>query len=194
MNIDLTKPLQLSDGTPVTYVLPSHPSRKGHVVAVAKGHTVSAGGWTYREGSQMEFGSETLMHILSNLTLQNVPVKMFDPTKPIQTRDGRKARILATDLNDSMNFPLVVAVTGTNGYEFVYTYREGGKVMVDIERDDDLFNVPETKTVYVSMHQNPNGNGIVGNQYALRPAHVLGMGLLKLTLEGDKIKEVELAS
>ena len=48
----------------------------------------------------------------------------FDPTKPVQTRDGRKARIICTDLNNPAF--RIVAVIDHPGGEYVETYYSNG--------------------------------------------------------------------
>ncbi len=81
----------------------------------------------------------------------------FDPTKPVQTRDGRYARILCTDFKDA--WPIVAAVATPIGVEAIRYYRENGLVarnsvplsatgaiaypLVD---PDDLINIPEQAT------------------------------------------------
>lgn len=152
MSIDLTKPLQLSNGVLVN-LFKSNSRCREIVVTVADDHKVTTGSHTYVPGSPMAFDEATLKHVCSDLTLQNV--KTFDPAKPVQTRDGRKVRILATDLNTSFGPRLSVAITGHNGWEFVDTYREGGRVFVDRERPDDLINV----ITYGDVLQN-SGTGV----------------------------------
>lgn len=63
----------------------------------------------------------------------------FDPTKPVKTRDGRKARILATDLKDD-TYPIAAAVTQADGTEFVLSYMGDGKTS---DPTSDLVNLPD---------------------------------------------------
>lgn len=67
----------------------------------------------------------------------------FDPTKPVQTRDGRKARIVCTDRVGHTN---LVALVMTDYFEAVYSYYSTGK---HISGNDgaDLVNVPEKRWV-----------------------------------------------
>jgi hypothetical protein len=67
---------------------------------------------------------------------------MLDLTKPIQTRAGWPARVLATDLHNSMGQPGVVVITHPNGYEYVETMLSNGRQWGDIERSTDIINVP----------------------------------------------------
>jgi hypothetical protein len=67
----------------------------------------------------------------------------FDPTKPVQTRDGRKARIICTDA--CCEDP-IIALVDSNGHEYVFWYSLTGKhSRDDIESDNDLINIPEPK-------------------------------------------------
>lgn len=71
----------------------------------------------------------------------------FDPTKPVQTRDGRKARILATDLKDP-NYPILAAVTlPRTGLERPIVYTSEGKWSLSRNcfSESDLINIPEEK-------------------------------------------------
>ena len=73
----------------------------------------------------------------------------FDPTKPVQTRDGRKARILCTDR--VCKYPIVALVTrsGSN-IEDVLGFTNEGFWNVK-ECPDDLINIPEKKTGYIAI-------------------------------------------
>jgi hypothetical protein len=66
----------------------------------------------------------------------------FDPTKPVQTRDGRKARILCTDLKTDQ--PIVAAVTNRCGEEFAHRFSISGHFYPSqTVADIDLINIPE---------------------------------------------------
>lgn len=51
--------------------------------------------------------------------------KPFDPTKPVQTRDGRKARIICTDAASPL--PIVALVTD-KGVEYPTVFTKEGRV------------------------------------------------------------------
>jgi hypothetical protein len=74
----------------------------------------------------------------------------FDPTKPVQTRDGRSARILCTDLKD--RWPIVAAITRTDGTEYSTGYAVDGKFTCRHQPERDLINVPEKRTVWVNVY------------------------------------------
>ena len=82
----------------------------------------------------------------------------FDLNKPVQTRDGRAARIICTDACNRQ-YPIVALVAQTGGRELPLTftteglfeaYREGGS--------EDLVNVPENIKghYWVNLYEAPN--------------------------------------
>ena len=88
----------------------------------------------------------------------------FDPTKPVQTRDGKKARIKATDLANP-EYPIVALVTdntpGGLEYPIIYT-RDGFKYSTRKETQDDLINIPERIKREVWINVYPEGSSIDG--------------------------------
>lgn len=73
-------------------------------------------------------------------------MKQFDPTKPVQTRDGRKARILCTDYIHPDGLSIVALITQPNGEESLLTYTADGRYWTPIEDHiTDLVNVPVKK-------------------------------------------------
>lgn len=79
----------------------------------------------------------------------------LDITKPVQTRDGRKVRILATDMKG--NYPLVGLVTELSGNEIIHTYDVDG-VFVTLRKGSphDLINVPAKplkRLVYLNVYK-----------------------------------------
>lgn len=57
----------------------------------------------------------------------------IDFTKPVQTRDGLKVRILCTDAASLPGFPVVGLVQNEDGSEYPETWRLDGKVLNDDE-------------------------------------------------------------
>lgn len=79
--------------------------------------------------------------------------KKFDPSKPVQTRDGKKARIICTDRYGM--YPIVVLVT-ENGQENMYTVNSTGKFGAG---EYDLVNIPEPPIVtYINVYSNGRGS------------------------------------
>jgi hypothetical protein len=70
---------------------------------------------------------------------------MVDLTKPVQTRDGRKVRILCTDANSAAG-PIVGLVLNSPNQEYVEHWFSDGAFMADKTWDDrDLVNAPPPK-------------------------------------------------
>lgn len=84
--------------------------------------------------------------------LKEEPVKTFDPTKPVQTRDGRKARIICTDAKG--NYPIIYLTNSDGDNELA---RHATKDGINFHSSKyDLINIP-TKVerwinVYPSTH------------------------------------------
>lgn len=69
----------------------------------------------------------------------------FDPTKPVETRDGRKARIICTDANQPLG-PIVALVTMYDGTEEPLVYHADG-TYIKLVGKDDLVNAPSRAEV-----------------------------------------------
>lgn len=75
-------------------------------------------------------------------------MKTFDPTKPVQTRDGRKARIISTDAKvfcDGVPQPILALVEVCDGKEDAVSYCLNGNYFPHSKDfcDSDLINIPE---------------------------------------------------
>lgn len=67
--------------------------------------------------------------------------RSFDPTKPVQTRDGRKVELLRHNLNTV--YSIVAIITEKDGTETGMFYTEDGEWMKGLEgHKDDLINIP----------------------------------------------------
>lgn len=66
----------------------------------------------------------------------------FDPTKPVQTRDGRAARILCVD-RKSADYPIVALVSvGASAAESIHRFGADGRAPYH-SRGSDLVNIPQ---------------------------------------------------
>lgn len=88
----------------------------------------------------------------------------FDPTKPVQTRDHRKVRILATDVNFGPNnqHMIVGLVTDSDGYESFHYYHSDGSCDHLISASD-LVNIPTKQTLYLNIYQNADGWSVISH-------------------------------
>lgn len=77
----------------------------------------------------------------------------IDFSKPVQTRDGRKARVICTDKKDSRS--VIALIEGDDGgTESVYVYYTDGRGSLALEYTFDLINVPEKIVGYVNIYPN----------------------------------------
>jgi hypothetical protein len=70
----------------------------------------------------------------------------FDPTKPVQTRDGRAARVICTDKKSNQGFTIIALVEDScdKRKEQVLSYQTCGSIRRDgTHTESDLVNVPE---------------------------------------------------
>lgn len=76
----------------------------------------------------------------------------FDPTKPVQTRDGCPARVLCTDRRTSSEYPIIALYNAVNGDEVIESYTPEGFVGYRQHPCScDLVNVPEKRTVFINV-------------------------------------------
>lgn len=89
------------------------------------------------------------------------PMKPFDLAKtkaghPVVTRDGRRARVIDTQLKHS-RFCLVAAVAHKNGDESIFAYTATGRLYSDtVESVYDLFMAPVKKECWVNFNKAPD--------------------------------------
>ena len=84
---------------------------------------------------------------------------MIDFNKPVQTLDGRKARVLCTDLTNP-EYPIAVEIIHNNLPASLIAYPEDGKFDGNRTSPADLINVPETRVVWVNMYPSAVGTAI----------------------------------
>lgn len=77
---------------------------------------------------------------------------MFNPDKPVQTRGGRKARIVST--NGDNTFQIAAWIEGNNE-EHMEVFDASGSYYGDgKENRNDLINIPETHVRYINFYPN----------------------------------------
>lgn len=69
--------------------------------------------------------------------------KPLDLTKPVQTRNGRAAKIAAVLKNPKHNYPIFAVVTERDGSESTSSHTLAGGLFSAGESPSDLVNVPE---------------------------------------------------
>lgn len=101
---------------------------------------------------------------------------MVDLTKPVQTRDGRPVRILATDRKSPMRtHPILGLVDNGPNTEDVVCWMPEGRYHESQEHHFDLVNVPPPPPVVVYANVYPAGPRLFG-AYASRADADLGAG------------------
>ena len=76
----------------------------------------------------------------------------LDTSKPVQTRDGRAARIICAN-RVSEHYPIIALVTEKN-FERMIAYTSEGNELQDIKGDTDLVNRKEEQTYWVNFYDN----------------------------------------
>ena len=93
----------------------------------------------------------------SKPTLKPFDLEAAKAGKPVFTRDGRKARIIAFDRRlfyKNVSYPIIALVERSDGEDDVCGYNEKGKVLIEdgAEYKDDLMMLPEKKEGWVNVY------------------------------------------
>jgi hypothetical protein len=124
---------------------------------------------------------------------------MIDFNKPLQTRDGRPVRILATDLKGI--YP-VAAVVPSGGEETVQSFTLDGRFYASADSEEtewDLRNVPEETVEYGNFYPDRGSATYAWCRYVEREAAREGKApdgsgvTLKVTKVDGRITAVSLA-
>lgn len=88
-------------------------------------------------------------------------MKPFDLEKaktgaPVQTRDGRAARIICFDRKGN-NFSVVALVTDPDGKEYTHGYTSKGGYLLNRKSDFDLFMAPVKREGWVNIYRSAPG-------------------------------------
>jgi hypothetical protein len=87
--------------------------------------------------------------------------KPFDPTKPVQTRDGRKARIICTDRRGL--FPIVALVDSVKGdTQICLSYNIKGEYAGSLSSSANLVNIVERTSHFENFYQTKFGEKAKG--------------------------------
>lgn len=85
---------------------------------------------------------------------ENPMPKDFDASRPVQTRSGAPARIIAVDRQCGNGYSMVALVTHS-GRESVAEYTSDGRALLgtDAPNDEDLVNVVVESSHFINLHQ-----------------------------------------
>lgn len=144
MNLDLTKPLVVRGSIPLTNVRETHYGFRAD--ALSHPDVRLRYGLAFKADGTSEYHT-------GNATYAEAPA--FDPTKPAQTRDGRPARILATDLKSPMPILAAIPHPVMPAQESAVAVFPSGQFSLNSKGPTDLVNVPEVTVEYLNVY--PNG-------------------------------------
>ena len=88
----------------------------------------------------------------------NLEKYLANPSRKVVTRDGRKARIICTDMRCA-DYPIVALVQISDKYstEEINTYTENGELDIEHPYRDDLFFAPEKHEGWVNIYKSNYG-------------------------------------
>lgn len=111
---------------------------------------------------------------------------MFDPTKPVQTRDGRKARIVCTDALGPSSIIALIALS--SGHE-ITAYRKADGKYDGIDCPGDLVNIPVRRSEFQNVWSK---QGSATYRYSSLSACQVGMSAASLRNNGNWIGYIEI--
>lgn len=91
----------------------------------------------------------------------NLEKYLANPSRKVVTRDGRKVRIICTDMNYK-NHPIVALIAHYNDTENVYTYTKDGEFEVDYSSKHDLFFAPEKHEGWINLYKDMGNRKYTG--------------------------------
>ena len=78
---------------------------------------------------------------------------LANPSRKVVTRDGRRARIICTDMK-STTYPVVALIEDGSGYEQLFTFSKNGEYAVNESSRSDLFFAPEKHEGWINIYRN----------------------------------------
>ena len=87
---------------------------------------------------------------------------LANPSRKVVTRDGRRARVICTDMK-STTYPVVALIGNcSDGYEQIFTFSKNGEYAVNESSRSDLFFAPEKHEGWINVYRNSD----TGHTYA----------------------------
>ena len=77
---------------------------------------------------------------------------LANPSRKVVTRDGRRVRIICTDMK-STTYPVVALIENGSGYEQLITFSKNGEYAVNESSRSDLFFAPEKHEGWVNVYE-----------------------------------------
>ena len=95
----------------------------------------------------------------------NLEKYLANPSLNVVTRDGRKVRIICTDMK-STTYPVVALIENGSGYEQLTTFSKNGEYAVNESSRSDLFFVSEKGEGWINVYRNSDsGRTYAGSVY-----------------------------
>ena len=78
---------------------------------------------------------------------------LANPSRKVVTRDGRRARVICTDMK-STTYPVVALIENGSDYEQLITFSKNGEYAVNESSISDLFFAPERHEGWINIYRN----------------------------------------
>lgn len=90
---------------------------------------------------------------------------LANPSRKVVTRDGRRVRIICTDMK-STTYPVVALIENGSDYEQLTTFSKNGEYAVNESSRSDLFFAPEKHEGWINIYRDSdNGRVYTGRPY-----------------------------
>ena len=94
--------------------------------------------------------------------MKEFSIELAKASKPVCTRDGRKARIVCYDVKG--DYPILALIERSNVEEGVYTYNINGHFLPNREHYNDLIIAPEKHEGWVNIYHDENSVTFAGER------------------------------
>ncbi len=112
----------------------------------------------------------------------------FDPKKPVETRDGRKAFIDATDAKFPTGQTILGRIRGVSGNDTSYYWYSSGRSVLDKESDSDLVNVEPMTSRFLNVYpENVQSFVAITREQANNIAGRGRIGVMELIFQGGRL-------
>jgi len=112
----------------------------------------------------------------------------FDPKKPVETRDGRKAFIDATDAKFPTGQTILGRIRGVSGNDTSYYWYSNGRSIFDKESDSDLVNVEPLTSRFLNVYtENVQSVVAITREQANNIAGRGRIGVMELIFQGGRL-------
>ncbi len=83
----------------------------------------------------------------------NLEEYLKNPSRKVVTRDGRRARVICTDMK-STTYPVVALIGNcSDGFEQLFTFSKNGEYAVNESSRSDLFFAPEKHEGWINIYR-----------------------------------------